>query len=239
MLDYDGLLELVKKRRSIRKFKPDPVPDELINKVLEVARWAPSGANSQPWEFLVIKDKAVKEKVVPFVQDAMRYAQKWELTREKEMQHPSAGRPVEAAGFKDAPVLIFLLGDQRRRTACVLAAQEEPISYISGLSNAFLYMHLAATSLGLASQWLSASRQTLFQAQLKQELGVPPDLDIYDMFVLGYAAESPKPRVVRELKEMVHVNRYDKAKYQSDAQIRKFTREMQVGHGRAEPVAPR
>jgi len=54
-MDYDGFLELVKKRRSIRLFKPDAVPDEYIDKIIEAARWAPSGANVQPWEFLVIK----------------------------------------------------------------------------------------------------------------------------------------------------------------------------------------
>lgn len=230
MLDYDGLLELVKKRRSIRKFKPDPVPDELINKILEAARWAPSGANSQPWEFVVIKDKALRDKLVPILQEAMRYVQKWEQTREKDMQHPSVNRSIEAAGFKDAPVFILLLGDQRRRAACVLAAQLEPISYISGLASTFLYMHLAATSLGLGSQWLSASKQPLYQAQIKQELGVTPELDIYDLFITGYPAESPRPRVVRELKEMVHVNHFDKAKYPSDAEIKKYSREVHGSH---------
>ena len=51
-MDYDSLLELVKNRRSIRKFKTDPVSDEHIDKILEVARQAPSGLNSQPWEFI-------------------------------------------------------------------------------------------------------------------------------------------------------------------------------------------
>jgi len=44
-MEYDGLLELVKKRRSIRRFKPDPIPDGYIEKIIEVARWAPSGFN--------------------------------------------------------------------------------------------------------------------------------------------------------------------------------------------------
>ena len=58
-MDYDSLLELVKNRRSIRKFKTDPVSDEHIDKILEVARQAPSGLNSQPWEFIVITDPAM------------------------------------------------------------------------------------------------------------------------------------------------------------------------------------
>ncbi|MGI6551164.1 MAG: nitroreductase family protein [Syntrophomonadales bacterium] len=47
-------LELVKARRSIRKFKADPIPDQVVNEILEAASWAPSHRNSQPWEFAVI-----------------------------------------------------------------------------------------------------------------------------------------------------------------------------------------
>ncbi len=54
-MNYENLLELVKERRSIRKFKPDPIPDEYVDKIIEAARWAPSGGNSPPWEFIVIK----------------------------------------------------------------------------------------------------------------------------------------------------------------------------------------
>ena len=47
-MDYDNLLDFVKKRRSKRRFKPDPIPDERIEQIIEVARWAPSGFNMQP-----------------------------------------------------------------------------------------------------------------------------------------------------------------------------------------------
>ena len=47
-MEYDSLLQLVQKRRSVRKFKPDPIPADYIDKIIEVARWAPSAANSQP-----------------------------------------------------------------------------------------------------------------------------------------------------------------------------------------------
>ena len=58
-MDYDALLELVKTRRSIRAFTDRPVPDDVVEKVIEVARWAPSGANSQPWEFVVVTEREV------------------------------------------------------------------------------------------------------------------------------------------------------------------------------------
>ena len=63
MIQIDEFLDLVRERRSIRKFKPDPVPDEYIQKILEAAHWAISGANAQPWEFIVIKDPLTKKRL--------------------------------------------------------------------------------------------------------------------------------------------------------------------------------
>jgi nitroreductase len=59
----EELLNFLISRRSIRKFKPNPVPDELILKVLDVARYAPSARNSQPWVFIVVKDPEIKKKL--------------------------------------------------------------------------------------------------------------------------------------------------------------------------------
>src|SRR5215470_4981040 len=60
---YKMLLDLVKTRMSVRKFRPDPIPEDTINKILEVARWAMSGANSQPWEFVVVTDPKIKKEL--------------------------------------------------------------------------------------------------------------------------------------------------------------------------------
>ena len=57
------VLEAIRTRRSIRHFKPEPVPPELIEKLLEAGRWAPSSANSQPWEFIVIADPEIKNRI--------------------------------------------------------------------------------------------------------------------------------------------------------------------------------
>ncbi len=55
-------LELLKSRRSIRKYKSKPVEEEKLNKCLEAARWAPSASNKQPWEFLIVKDEVMRKK---------------------------------------------------------------------------------------------------------------------------------------------------------------------------------
>ncbi len=59
----EELLDLMKRRRSIRSYKSDPVPQEYIDKILEAGRWAPSSANSQPWDFIIIRDQDQKRKV--------------------------------------------------------------------------------------------------------------------------------------------------------------------------------
>ena len=57
------LMEAIKKRRSIRKYKPDPIPEEALGAVLEAVRWAPSWANTQCWEVIIIKDPKIKSEL--------------------------------------------------------------------------------------------------------------------------------------------------------------------------------
>jgi nitroreductase len=57
------VLEAIQKRRSVRKYKENPIPEEALLRVLEAARLAPSGKNFQPWKFIIVKDKALKEKL--------------------------------------------------------------------------------------------------------------------------------------------------------------------------------
>jgi nitroreductase len=55
--------EAIEKRRSIRKYKPDPVPDEAVKELLHAARLAPSGCNAQPWRFKIVKEPDVKARL--------------------------------------------------------------------------------------------------------------------------------------------------------------------------------
>jgi nitroreductase len=58
-----SILEVIKKRKSIRKYKEDPIPEHVLLRVLEAARLSPSGKNLQPWKFIIVKDKALKEEL--------------------------------------------------------------------------------------------------------------------------------------------------------------------------------
>jgi nitroreductase len=61
------VLEAIKTRRSIRKFKKAPVPEELVEKVLEAGRWAPSSKNRQPWKFIVLRSNEVRKRLSEFL----------------------------------------------------------------------------------------------------------------------------------------------------------------------------
>jgi len=91
-MDYEGFLELVKQRRSIRSFKPEPIPDGDVDKIIEAARWAPSGANSQPWEFIVVKKPELRDRIVQFYQQDRELTHQMELTREPEFRYLSVAK---------------------------------------------------------------------------------------------------------------------------------------------------
>ena len=224
-MEYPDLLSLVQTRRSIRAFTQEPVPDDAVEKIIEAARWAPSGANSQPWEFLVIREQETKDAMASIARDLMELGHKAELTRPEELRWPSAARPVTGdPPFKNAPVLIVVCGDPRvSKSFPLLTYLERGQSHlISGMASAFLYMTLAATSLGLGCHWASLVSQGYASARLKELLGIPEDYLIYDMLSLGHPAMEPKPRLVRDLEAMTHHERYDPDKYRSDEQIREW-----------------
>ena len=130
---YDMLLKLVKTRMSVRKFRPDPIPEDTINKILEVARWAMSGANSQPWEFVVVTDPEIKKQLRDAYSEYNTDFIFWmEQQREYNLRHPSyqvKNDPHESlrfnkakANWHQAPAVIVVLGDGRRQWGTVMGA---------------------------------------------------------------------------------------------------------------------
>ncbi len=227
-MDYDFLLNLVKNRRSIRRFKKDTIPDEIIEKILEVARWAPSGFNLQPWEFVVVEKEALRRDVIKITTEF------WRQSAEMEQARPeNSGRSWKLTGinnekgdYTEAPVYIIVCGDPRTKTGLPMGVQcdryRQETIYTSGLANTFLYMTLAATALGLASQWYSAVQTPYASCMIKNLLNIPMDFDIYDMLVLGYPAISPPKKLLRDREKMIHWNGCGHADLRNDAEAKEF-----------------
>src|SRR5262249_40072096 len=156
--DFDAYYALLRFRRSVRGFRNMPVPHELIEKILEAARWAPSAGNSQPWEFLVIENRKTIQELANLYEYQMQEKKWLESTREKEMQLYVGTRPVEGkAPFRDAHCMIFVLADERWGNAFPVRTwlDKGPQHIISSMANAVFAMHCAAATLGFATQWIS------------------------------------------------------------------------------------
>ena len=67
----DNIWEAMSTMRAMRRLKPDPVPDELINRILQAGQYAPSGGNTQRWRFLVVKDPEIKKQVQVYYKPAL------------------------------------------------------------------------------------------------------------------------------------------------------------------------
>lgn len=218
MLTIEELHELVMARRSIRGYdKTRPVPEAFIRSILECARWAPSGGNGQPWEFIVIRDEKTRNEIADLFLKQQEH--------KKEMEVAVRGdAKMTGAGFRDAPVHIIVAGDPRvKETYPVRTMLDKADShYFTGLANATLLIHLAATSLGLASQYVSDASSPYMETMLKVMLGIPEPLRIYHLIPVGYASKPIAPRPRRELDEIVHYERYDMKKYRDDNAFRKF-----------------
>jgi nitroreductase len=93
LMSPGAVLALLKGRRSIRRYRPDPVPDDMIGQLLEAGQWAPSASNRQPWQFIVVRDEAILKQVA---QHAAYYFIRW-------------------AHVAEAPLLIVLCGEARNR----------------------------------------------------------------------------------------------------------------------------
>ncbi len=233
-MEYESLLELVKRRRSIHRFKPDPVPDEYIEKILEVARWAPSGMNMQPWEFVVVKEPELKAEIVKYAEADYDASMIMEQTRS----------PIYDAAIKDmyvsssrndytrAPVYILVIGDTRTLPGLPLVVQHTRqrmrYTFQAGLSGALLYMHLAAASLGLAARWLSAVQSPLAHCMIKDLLGIPDYMEVLDMMVLGYPALRPREKLMRDKARMIHYGRCKKEDFWTDDEVNDFIRKART-----------
>jgi nitroreductase len=226
-MKIDQFLELVRRRRSIRRFKSDPVPGEYIKRIIEAARWAMSGANAQPWEFVVVMDRETREKMADSYMEVRKEQYIIEKTRVEEIRHPQlAASPKDIPGLREAPVVIVVCGDRRTAQASSLAGHFIPPSggpdytYVSNMACAVHNLHLAAAALGLGSQWLSPTR--VWEASLKSLLDIPELLEIHAVVPMGYPAYDPLPPYRREFEEIVHFEKYDRKKFRSGEEIIEF-----------------
>lgn len=202
----DVFARLVRGRRSTRSFDPRrEVPEEVVDDLLDLARWAPSGGNAQPWEFLVVRDDEMRSRIVDLYRRQVK--------SKEEMEEITWGRRLTTGnvGFRHAPVLVIVLADPRVVKAFpVRTIREKGRDHLmSSMANATLIVHLAAASHGLATQWVSDVSSPYMSTMLKAWLDVPDHIDVYDMIPIGWPGAVPDPTPRRPVGEVIHRERYD------------------------------
>lgn len=216
----ETFMRLVTERTSHRGgYRKDmDVTDEQLNFILEAARWAPSAGNSQPWEFIVVREPKLRRAIIDIAKKQLKekIEMEWVTRRTRKVGSDS--------GFIHAPVFIIITGDPRTIEAYPVRTRLDKWQshYFSSLSNTVLTIVLAAEALGLGSQWLSDIASPYFATMVKALLGIPDPLQPYHLIPIGHVSRKLRPNERRPLDEIVHRDGYDMSKYRTDDQVREF-----------------
>ncbi len=208
-MEYGDFLEFVKTRRTTRAIKPDPVPDEMVMEWLE-AHAGTERVQRTPVDYVVSGHRtrrAVKKIVADWIASDI-YALG---PRGGMAGAPWTWRPRSPALFP-LPLYDFILGAVRR----VLVAhdaryckQKGESIFETSLANAFIYVWLAAHSLGLAAQPVSTVKSSRVQGLVKHLLNLPDFIYVYELLLVGYSAleGGPSAKLMRHLDEIAHFDR--------------------------------
>jgi nitroreductase len=178
------ILDTIQTRRSIRRYQEKAIPDEILNRVLEAARWAPSWANTQCWHFVVVRNTETK----------------------KQIQEAVSPRNPSSLAIVNAPVLLVVCG-QLKRSGYYNG------EYPTKFGDWFMYdLGLATQNLCLAAHdsGLATVIVGLFDHdKVAETIKLPSEHEVLVLIPLGYPDHEPSPPKRRELKEFVHYDSFE------------------------------
>jgi F420 biosynthesis protein FbiB-like protein len=193
------LHNFLRNRRSIRRFKPDPVPDSVINNILTTATFAPSAHNRQPWRFAVLQDMDIKTKLA----DAMAVEFARDLKNDKIPQDEIEKRITRSRErIISAPVVIILnldmsemdvYPDEKRNKAEYLMATQSA-------ANAGTQLLLAAHAEGLGGVWVCSP--LFVQETIRDILSLSNEWEPQAMFLIGHPETIPNARERKSIDEI-------------------------------------
>ena len=205
MADINDVFEIMTSTRSMRRLKPDPVPDELIAKIIHAGAGAANGGNTQKWRFLVVKDPAIKKAVQVWYKKAFdevvgpRYASSAPppgITGDKyKRQHGAVEYLTDH--YHEAPVWIV---------ACLEDGPNPNRSAGASIYPAVQNMLLAIRALGLGSTL--TTRHLQFEKETEAALGLPPGVHSYAILPVGYPMGKFGPVGRGKLSEIVYQDKW-------------------------------
>mgnify|MGYP001288455732 FL=1 len=200
--------EAIKKRRSIRKFKPDPIPEEKIRLLLESARLAPSGTNTQPWRFIVIKDNDTKKKLQEAAHNQRHIGRApviivccADLKAFKEFPE-RVDELIESGALPERTREVFIPYlskgmDTVTKDALMVAAA-------ANVAIAVEHIVLQAVEIGLGTCWVRWYEDN----KIKEILDIPKHVEVMALLPVGVPDEEPSQRPRQELNKIVYSETY-------------------------------
>ena len=217
---YEALMEVVRNRMTNREFVADyKVPKLHFEMILEAARHAPSGANAQPWHYIVVNDPAIREALTKCFLDEQQHRARLKM-----------GFPTpNYRGVRTAPGLIVVCCDYRfiRAFPVLMDGSAEDKLYqqnaerilLQSVAASTMSAHLAAAALGYAVWWITAIGQEAIQEKIGPLLGVPKELSIIDVMCFGPPLKPSYKRWKKTLNQIMNWERFNPDNYMSIAQI--------------------
>ena len=219
-----GLFDAMYSARSLRRLKPDPIPDEILRQVLDAAIRAPSAGNAQHWAFIVVRDAEQKRKLGAIYRKASDIAKAiyGERDRPSHMTEQQYQRLFGSGAYLwdhmgDAPVLLVPCLQHRSVPArdtlpeWVQARYERELAYERRISGASIYpaiqnIILACRALGLAT--LITTNHIRCEEEVQAVLGLPSDVSTYALMPIGYPYGKFGPLARRPVEEVTYVDHW-------------------------------
>lgn len=199
MTDDPGLFQTIYTTRALRRFKPDPVPDELLFQCFDAAIRASSGQNAQDWRWIIIRNPAVKRRLRDWALEgwsryAARYGGEEEIAQLPRNQRLSLNSVRDlASGLAEVPVVVAVLGMKGRHST-------PGGSTFPAVQN----FQLAARALGLGSSIFNLPMRD----ELRGMLEIPENNQLYCLIPLGYPTDRQGPLNRKPVKAVVFDDRY-------------------------------
>ena len=216
---YQSFMDVVRHRMTNRAFASSEIPRDHFELILEAARHAPSGANAQPWHYVVVTDPAVKRVIgQAFVDEQQRRAR-------LHMGFPTPNYH----GVTTAPGLIVIVADFRFIRAFPVLNDDSELDrlykknaeriLLQSVAASTMCAHLAAAALGYAVWWITAIGQEDIQRRIKPLLGVPDELAVIDVMCFGPPRKPSYKRWKKRLDQIMSWERFNPDHWITDAQI--------------------
>ncbi len=216
---YEALMDVARNRMTNRAFAPWEVPREHFEMILEAARHAPSGANAQPWHYIVVTDAEVKQTIGQCFVDEQQHRARLRMGFPTPNYH----------GVKTAPGLIVIVADFRFMKAFPvlndgseldrLYKQNAERILLQSVAASTMSAHLAAAALGYAVWWITAIGQEDIQSRVKPLLRVPDELAVIDVMCFGPPLKPSYKRWKKRLDQIMSWDRFNPDNSMTDAQI--------------------